>query len=346
LERNGQPSYAKIVATGSYLPEIEITNDMLRARFNEKVPEFVDKMEASSGIRSRWYAPEEWATSDLAVCAGKIALERAGKKAEDVDLLIIGTDSPDFITPATSVIVQDKLGAKNAGTFDVGCACASFPTAVTSAAGMMQANANLKTVLVIGVYMMHKLTSADDPMVFYYGDGSGSAVLERTEEQGFVSSAFRADGSYAKRWAIFAGGTVEPTTSDSLERGHARVKMYDRYPPEINNEGWPAIVRDCAKNGGFEVRDIDFLIFTQVRKPTIELVMKDLGLPMEKTHTIMETQGYTGSACIPMAFDNALAHHKIKPGDLVVMVGSGVGYNQAAAAFRMPISERRLFDRG
>src|SRR6266550_3372174 len=337
--------YANIVSTGSYLPEIEITNDMLRARFNGAAPEFVDKMEASSGIRSRWYAPEEWATSDLAVCAGKIALERAGKRADEVDLLIVGTDSPDFITPATSVIVQHKLGAKNAGTFDVGCACASFPTAFTSAAGMMQANPNLKTVLVIGVYMMHKLTSADDPMIFFYGDGAGAAVLERSEEQGFVASAFRADGSYAKHWAIFAGGTVEPTTEASFDRGHTRVKMYDRYPPEINNEGWPAIVRQCAANGGFALGDIDFLIFTQVRKPTIDLVMKDLGLPMTKTHTIMETQGYTGSACIPMAFDSALAERKIKPGDLVVMVGSGVGYNQAAAAFRMPIKERRLFDR-
>jgi 3-oxoacyl-[acyl-carrier-protein] synthase-3 len=338
-------TYANIVSTGSYLPEIEITNDMLRARFNGAAPEFVDKMEASSGIRSRWYAPEDWATSDLAVRAGNIALERAGKKAEELDLVIVGTDSPDFITPATSVIVQDKLGAKNAGTFDVGCACASFPTAITSAAGMMQANPNMKTVLVIGVYMMHKLTSPDDPMVFFYGDGAGAAVLERTEEQGFVSSAFRADGSYAKRWAIFAGGTVEPTNEESFKRGHTRVKMYDRYPPEINNEGWPAIVRQCATNGGFGIGDIDFLIFTQVRKPTIELVMADLGLPMSKTHTIMETQGYTGSACIPMAFDDALAHHKIKPGDLVVMVGSGVGYNQAAAAFRMPIKERRLFAR-
>jgi len=113
--------------------------------------------------------------------------------------------------------------------------------------------------------------------------------------------------------------------------------MYDRYPPEINNEGWPAVVRDVAKNGGFDVKDIDFVIFTQVRKPTIDLVMADLGLPMEKTHTIMETQGYTGSACIPMALDGALQAKKIKSGDLVVLVGSGVGYNQAGVAFRMPV---------
>jgi 3-oxoacyl-[acyl-carrier-protein] synthase-3 len=334
--------HANIVATGTYLPEIEITNDMLRARFNGAAPEFVDKMQASSGILTRWYAPEDWATSDLAVRAARIALDRAGKSADDVDMILVGTDSPDFITPATSVIVQDKLVAKRAGTFDVGCACASFPTAYTAAAGMMSTNPNLKTVLVVGVYMMHKLTSADDPMVFFYGDGAGAAILERGEKPGFISSAFRADGSYAKRWAIFAGGTVEPATEESIKSGHARVKMYDRYPPEINNEGWPAVVRDVAKNGGFDVQDIDFLIFTQVRKPTIELVMNELGLPMSKTHTVMEKWGYTGSACIPMALDDALRQNKIKAGDLVVMVGSGVGYNQAAAAFRVP-DDKRLF---
>jgi 3-oxoacyl-[acyl-carrier-protein] synthase-3 len=239
--------------------------------------------------------------------------------------------------------VQDKLGAKNAGTFDVGCACASFPTAFTSASGMIATNRNLKVVVVVGVYMMHKLTDPNDPMIFFYGDGAGAAVLECSDEPGFVSSAFRADGSYAKRWAIFAGGTVEPTTEESLKKGHARVKMYDRYPPEINNEGWPAVVRDVAKNGGFAVGDIDFLVFTQVRKPTIELVMNDLKLPMEKTHTIMEKWGYTGSACIPMALDDAFRQKKIRPGDLVVMIGSGVGYNQAGAAFRVPKDGARLF---
>ncbi len=334
--------FATIVSTGTYLPEIEISNDTLRARFNGSSPEFVDKMEASSGILTRWYAPEDWATSDLAVRAARIALERAGKSPDDVDMILVGTDSPDFITPATSVIVQDKLGARRAGTFDVGCACASFPTAYTAAAGMMATNANLKTVLVIGVYMMHKLSQPDDPMIFFYGDGAGAAVLERSATQGFVSSAFRADGSYAKRWAIFAGGTVEPVTGESVTNGHTRVKMYERYPPEINNEGWPAVVRDVAKNGGFDVQEIDFLIFTQVRRPTIELVMNDLGLPMSKTHTVMEKWGYTGSACIPMALDDAFREKKIKAGNLVVMVGSGVGYNQAGAAFRVP-DDRRLF---
>src|SRR5215217_6343490 len=195
-------AYATIVATGSYLPPIEVSNDVLRARFEATAPEFVDKMEAASGIRSRWYAPEEWSASDLALRAAQQALERAGKSAEDVDLIILGTDSPDYITPATSVVLQAKLGAKNAGTFDVACACASFPTAMSNAAGLMATNPGLKTVLVVAVYQMHKLAAPDDPMVFFYGDGAGAAIFEHSSEPGFVAAAFQADGSYAKNWLI------------------------------------------------------------------------------------------------------------------------------------------------
>jgi 3-oxoacyl-[acyl-carrier-protein] synthase-3 len=335
--------YANIVATGSYVPEIEVTNEALRARFESIAPEFVDKMELSSGILTRWYAPPDWAASDLALRAAQQALQRAGKTPADLDLIILGTDSPDYITPATSVVLQAKLGARNAGTFDVGCACASFPTALANAAGLMAASAELRTVLVVGVYAMHKLAAENDPMIFFYGDGAGAAILERGHEHGFLAAAFQADGSYAKNWLIEAGGTVEPTTVQSVQDGHTLVRMVDRYPPEINNEGWPRLVRKVAHNGGFPVRDIDFVIFTQVRRPTIELVMQDLGLPMTKTHTIMDRWGYTGSACIPMALHDALEQKKIRPADLVVLVGSGVGYNQAAVAFRMPSKESRLF---
>ena len=334
---------AKLVSTGIYLPEVEITNNALRARFKTIAPEFVDKMEANSGIRARWAAPEGWAASDLALRASQQALERAGKSAEEIDLIILGTDSPDYITPATSVVLQSKLGAKNAGTFDVACACASFPTAYSTAAGLMASNPSLKNVLVVAVYMMRRLAHEEDPMIFFYGDGAGAAVLERSDEQGFISAAFAADGSYHRNWLIQAGGTVEPASEESARRGRNFVKMVERYPPEINNTGWPKLVRRVAENGGFAVSDIDFIIFTQVRKPTIELVMKDLDLPMSKTHTVMERWGYTGSACIPMALDDALQQKKIKPGDLVVLIGSGVGYNQAAAAIRMPQNESRLF---
>jgi 3-oxoacyl-[acyl-carrier-protein] synthase III len=327
------PRYAKLVSTGSYLPEREISNDLLRERFPEP-PDFVDKMEASTGIRRRWWAPEDWSTSDVAVRAARQALEEAGRRPEDVDLIILGTDSPDYITPATSVVVQEKLGAKNAGTFDVGCACASFPTGFATAAGLIAANQSLKTVLVIGVYLMHKLTAANDPMVFFYGDGAGAAVLAPAEEPGFLNAAFQADGAYADYWGIFSGGTAEPASEESVRAGRTQVKMLQRYPPAINHEGWPRLVRRLAQEGGFAASDIDLLIFTQVRKPSIELVMGELGLPMERTHTVMEDWGYTGSACVPMALHDARARGKIKAGDLVVLIGSGVGYNQAGVAFR------------
>ena len=326
--------YARIVSTGRFVPPIEVPNAALKARWPQ-LPDFVDKMEASSGIRTRFYAPEEWATSDVALPAAKQAIERAGLVPEDVDLIILGTDSPDYVTPATSVVLQHKLGAKNAGTFDVGCACASFPTGLAAAAGLIATNPALKNVLVVGVYLMHKLADPNDPMVFFYGDGAGAAVLQAGDEPGFINSAMQADGEYAKHWGIFAGGTAEPTTAENVASGRTKVKMVERYPPEINHEGWPRLVRRLAKEGGFALADIDQVIFTQVRKPSIDLVMADLGMPVEKAHTIMEKWGYTGSACIPMALDDALEQGKVKKGDLVVMIGSGVGYNQAGVAFRM-----------
>jgi 3-oxoacyl-[acyl-carrier-protein] synthase-3 len=297
--------------------------------------DFVDKMEASTGILRRWYAPEEWAASDLAVRAARQALERAGRAPEDVDLLIVGTDSPDYLTPATSVVVQRKLGAVNAGTFDIGCACASFATGLATASGWLAINPGMKTVLVVGVYLMHKLADPEDPMVFFYGDGAGAAVLEAATEPGFVAAAAQADGSYARYWGIFAGGTAEPATAEAVAAGRTKVKMLERYPPEVNHEGWPRLARRLAAEGGFGLDEVDLFVFTQVRKPSIELVMTELGLPPERAHTIMEEQGYTGSACLGMAFHDAVERGKVKPGDLVVFIGSGVGYNQAGAAFRM-----------
>jgi 3-oxoacyl-[acyl-carrier-protein] synthase-3 len=327
--------YGTILATGRYLPPNEVRNEDLRKRFAAS-PGFVDKMEESTGILTRWHAPPDWSTSDLALPAAQQALARAGRRPEDVDLIILGTDSPDYVTPSTSVVLQHKLGAKNAGTFDVGCACASFPTGLAAAAGLLATNHSLRTILVVGVYLMHKLADPADPMFFFYGDGSCAAVLEAAAQPGFLASAFTADGSYHQRWGIFAGGTVEPSSEEALLAGRTQVRMIERYPPEINEQGWPKLVRKLAQDGGFKLEDIGLLIFTQVRKPTIKMVMNDLGLPMERTHTVMEEFGYTGSACTGMALDDAMERGKVRSKDLVVLVGSGVGYNQAGVAFRMP----------
>ncbi len=329
--------FSDIVATGSYLPEIEITNDELRRRFDrvEGLEGFVDSMEESTGILRRWYAPDDWATSDLALPAARRALANAGREPEDVDLLLFGTDSPDYITPATSVVLQHKLGAVNAGTFDIGCACASFPTGLATAAGWLAINPAMSTVLVVGAYMMHKLADPADPTVFFYGDGASAAVVEASDQPGFLAAVARADGSYHAHWGLYSGGTYEPATVESVEAGRTQVRLVERYPPEVNEEGWPLLVRRVADDAGFDVADIDLVIFTQVRQPSIDLVMEELGLPASKTHTVMRDCGYTGSACVGMALDHAVGRGKVEPGSLAVFVGSGVGYNQAACAFRL-----------
>lgn len=325
--------YATIIGTGSYLPTIERSNSQMRQRFGE----VIDKFEASSGIRTRFLAPPDWVTSDLAAEAGKACLKDAGIRAEDLDMIILGTDSPDYITPATSVVVQYKLGAVKAGSFDVGCACASFPTGLNLAAGLIAANPYMKYVMVIGSYMMHKLSDYEnDLMSFFYGDGAGAAILTASEKPGFVSSSSFADGSYHKHWGIYSGGTFEPASVESVQAGRTQVKLITPFPPTVNHEGWPARMREVAANGNFKLQDVDLAIFTQVRLNSIKLVMETLGMPVDKAHWIMDKWGYTGSACLPMAFDDARKHGKGKSGELVTFVGSGVGYNQAASAFIMP----------
>jgi 3-oxoacyl-[acyl-carrier-protein] synthase-3 len=322
--------FATVRATGAFVPDREVTN---RALAERGFP--VDRMEAVSGIRTRWYAPDDWATSDLAVRAARDALERAGVEPREVDLVIVGTDSPDYVTPATSVVVQHKLGASRAGTFDVGCACASFPTALAIASGLVATNASLRNVLVIGAYMMRKLADPADPMTFFYGDGAGAALLQPSAMPGVLGAAFRADGAYAKHWAIASGGTAEPATEASVREGRTRVRMREKYPAEVNEEGWPELVRRVCGDVGLTLDYVALFLFTQVRLTTIERVMERLEAPMSRTHTIMGKWGYTGSACLPMALDDAARAGRVSSGDHVVLVGSGVGYNQAAVALRM-----------
>lgn len=332
------PRIAQIVSTSRYLPGHCVTNEELAARFTALGnPTVIGKFEASTGITQRFYAPDDWATSDLALPAAQEALKRAGRKPEDVDLIILGTDSPDYITPSTSVVLQQKLGASNAGTFDVGCACASFPACLAIGSGLIATNSAIKTVLVIGVYLMHKLSDPTDPICFFYGDGAAAAVLEPGDKQGFIGAAFKADGAYASNWGIYAGGTVEPASAEAVKAGRTQVRMVSPYPKELNEDGWPLLFKRLAKENNFTAKDVDQLILTQVRNKTIEVVADRCGVPMEKAHTIMEKYGYTGSACIGMALDDAIEFGKIKRGDLVVMIGSGVGCNMAAAAFRMTI---------
>ena len=331
--------FAQIISTARYSPERVVTNAELTTRFTALgKPTVIDRLAASTGITKRFYVPDDWVTSDLALPAAKEALKRAGRKPEELDLIILGTTSPDYITPDTAVVLQHKLGAKNAGTFDVGCACASFPTLVATGAGLIATNPALKTVLAIGVDMIYRLTDPNDPGCFLWSDGAGAVVLDGGSMQGFVGAAFQADGEYASGWGILAGGTFEPASIDAVKAGRTLMRREGgNYPATVNEDGWPRLFRRLAAESGFTANDVDQLLFTQISKRSIAIAAERCGVPLEKCHTIMEKYGYTGSACIPMALDDAIEVGKIKRGDLVVMISSGLGYNQAAAAVRMTI---------
>ena len=223
--------YGNIIGTGRYLPKNEVTNETFAQWMGEVNPtlaEVVGKFEKSSNIKTRFYADEDMATSDLAVEAAKAALEDAGITPDEVDLIILGTDSPDYITPATSVVVQEKLGAKKAGTFDVGCACASFPTGLALGAGLISTNPHMKHVLVIGAYLMHRLADyKKDVISFFYGDGAGQ-LFSTQRQTGFRFLSIFADGSYYPNWGIYAGGTAEPATVENVQSGKTKVRLVTR----------------------------------------------------------------------------------------------------------------------
>jgi 3-oxoacyl-[acyl-carrier-protein] synthase-3 len=330
---------AQIVSTARYLPEHAVTNAKLTARFTALGrPTVIDRLGASTGITQRFYAPDDWVTSDLALPAAREALNRAGRKPADVDLIIVGTTSPDYITPDTSVVVQNKLGAKNAGTFDVGSGCASFPSLIAIGAGLLATNSALKTILLIGVEMIHRLTDPNDPGCFLWSDGAGAVVLESGDEAGFIGAPFRPMARTHLVGALLPEAlsnrlASRPWRLDAL-RCAGKAVIIRR--PSTKITGHVLFKRLCAESS-FTSGDVDQLLFTQISKPSIAIAAERCGVPAEKCHTIMEKYGYTGSACIPMALDDAIELGKIKRGDLVVMISSALGWHQAAVAIRMTI---------
>jgi 3-oxoacyl-[acyl-carrier-protein] synthase-3 len=230
--------------------------------------------------------------------------------------------------------VQNKVGAKNAGTFDVDCACAAFPAQVAIAAGLLATNAasgrrrhdssaqrpNRSGRLPVGRRRRRRGHGGRRPRGLYRG------------------AAFQAHGAYAFGWGIASGGTFEPANIDAVKAGRTQMRREaGNYPASVNEDNWPRLFQRLSTECGFTPEQVDQLIFTQISKPSIAIAAQRCKVPVEKCHTIMDARGYTGSACIPMALDDAVGLRKIKRGDLVVMMSSGLGWNQAAAAVRWTI---------
>ena len=329
-----QKRFARIVATGRYVPAKRVTNQELEARYGRPLDEWLRE---NVGIAARHFAAPDEATSDLAAKAGRVALERAGVSPQEVDLLIVATDTPDYLSPATASVVQHKLGiSTNAGVFDVNNACAAFVTGVIIAGKFLATEPHYRTALVIGAYAMSKFLDWDDyKTATVFADGAGAVVLKASEEPGILSSKMIADGQYHDYMGIYAGGTFRPITPELMEKKEHCLRIQKRFPPDVNSTNWPKLVRFAVERAGYRVQDIDRVYFTQINVNTIKEVMGELGLSLEKTHWVMHKWGYTGSACIPMALDDHIEQGEgPRPGDLVVLCASGGGYAMAACALR------------
>ena len=316
---------ARIIGTGIYVPEKVLTNADLSRNLGEDIDEFVTNI---VGIKERHIAADDESTADLATFAAEKALADAGISPRDINLILLATDTPEYLSPATSVVVQHRIGAMNAGTYDINAACAGFVTTLDAAFKYVIADTSYKHVLVIGCYAMSKFVDWKDKKTStLFADGAGAMVLQAVDnEQHFLSSKLVADGSYHDFMGIFAGGTKTPITHAVLDENHTnKLRFAKKYPPEVNINGWPKIVNDVLAKANMTLDDVDMFLWTQVNISTIKIVMAEMQISEHKTHTIMHKWGYTGSACIPMVFHDALAEGKIKRGDVVVLCASGGG---------------------
>jgi 3-oxoacyl-[acyl-carrier-protein] synthase III len=327
------PRHAQILATGRYVPEKVLPNSYFNEILQRDVDEWLVK---NVGIRQRHVMADDQTTSDLAYHAAVQALERANLRPTDLDLIIVATDTPDYLSPGTSSVLQGKLGATRAGTFDVNCACAGWVTAMETAARFIATDEETNRVLVVGVYAMSRFVDYTDHYTCtLFADGAGAAVLGAGERPGFITGKRFADGSYSDALGIYTGGAACPTTPIEVNGGVPRVQFVRKFPATFNTEHWPRLVREVVAKANLTPDDIDFYLFTQLNLNTIKLIMELLEQPLEKTHWIMDKWGYTGSACIPMALDDAIELGRgPKQGDTVLFCASGGGIAMAANIWR------------
>ncbi len=320
--------YAQIISTGRYVPEHVLTNAELDQMLGEPVGDWLVQ---NVGIRERRLMREDQATSDLAVEAAREALLRAALTPDQVDLIILATDTPDYISPGTASVVQHKLGAVRAATFDVNNACAAWLTGLDIAAKYIATDPDYTNILVIGAYGMTRYVDwTDKRTCTLFADGAGAVVLRAGDQPGFLGAKLIADGSFHDYMGVFVGGT-RATLRQSADQ---YLRIQKRFPPDTNQRHWTPLIRALLQKIERQVDEVAKIYFTQLNLRTIESVMNALGLPMSKTHTIMEKWGYTGSACMPMALDDAIQQGEApRKGDLVLFVASGAGYTMGAAAF-------------
>ena len=325
--------FPQILATGSYVPDRVVTNAEVDALMGESTN---DWLLANVGIKERRWMSQEQTTSDLVVEASRKALKRAGISPQELDLIIVSTDTPDYLSPSTSIVVQYKLGS-SAGCYDVNSACAGWVTALDQGARYLMTEPSFKYILVAGGYGMSRfLDFTDKKTANLFADGAGAVVLGVGEEQGFIGSNFLAVGEFHDALGIYTGGANRPCTPQNLAQyGPPKVEFVRKFPKTFNTEYWPKLIQGALDKGGLSYDDVDQYYFTQLNLRTIEYMMDLLKQPIEHTHWIMDKYGYTGSPCVAMALDDAIENGKgPKPGQVILFCASGGGISMASSVWK------------
>lgn len=325
---------AVIMSTGSFVPERVLPNSYFDKLLGENVSSW---LEENLHIYERHWCSENESTIDLCFHAAQNALNKAALSPLKLDLIIIATDTPEYISPSTAAVLQNKLNAKNAGTFDVNTACAGFVTAIDIASKYIRADDKYNYILVIGAYAMSKyLDMSDKKTVNLFADGAGAVILKAEENtsRGFLDSELHTEGQYHSWMGIYAGGTNKPLTAEVINSKDHLLKFVSKFPKEFNVDRWSNTILNITSRLKIKPKDVDHYFFTQININTIFQTLDKLEVPHYKAHTIMDRYAYTGSACIPMAIDDAVKQNKLKENDLIVLMGSGGGLAFAGAAFR------------
>ena len=322
---------SRIVGTGTYLPERVVTNDDLSRKMGIETSDAWIRERTGIGAR-RIAAPDE-ATSDMATAASRKALEMAGIRADELDLIVCGTVTADMPFPAAACFVQAKLGAKKAAAFDVSAACAGSLFALSIADQYIK-NGVAQKVLVLGAELLTRITDwSDRSTCVLFGDAAGAMVLvpETRPERGLLSTHLHTDGTQTSILNIPGGGSIRPYGPEVHEHRDQFIKMNGREVYKTAVRALEACSREALQRNGYRPQDVDRVIAHQANLRILEHVMKKLEIPLEKCELNIEEVGNTSSASVPLTLDQANRAGRLKDGDLVLMmaIGGGMAWGSA-----------------
>ncbi len=317
--------HARIIGTGSYLPEKRLSNADLASQLARQGVETSDEwIVERTGIRFRHFADASQSCSDLALQAANRALASAGCAASDIDLIIVATSTPDMVFPSTACLLQDKLGVRGAAAFDVQAVCSGFVYALTVADSMIRAGAASKALVVGSEVFSRILDFKDRTTCVLFGDGAGAVVLAASGEPGILACELHADGRH--HGILCTPGTV----SGGQVLGDPLLKMDGQAVFKLAVGVLEEVARSVLVKAGRQEADIDWLIPHQANIRIMQGTARKLKLPMDKVVVTVDQHGNTSAASIPLALDTAVRGGKVERGDTVMLEGVGGGFTWGA----------------